>query len=257
MGVADKNRGASLVQEFPPAVFVLNKKVPGNNVVIGDDPAQVRFMEQRLGIKVQAVDRVTDDMLIGKDGLLYRVYAAHRIDLSPEMRNKTGLWAAEPVVKGSAAINALVKFAATLLPYPEKKLTREIVNAVGDQLTKNRVYDLRGTIWEAVWLLTGEIEPPKRWPDPWEAPVKWLDDSMNVNQRLHTLYKRLVGYSLLLCKGEDAARKFGIKPHEIQRYKTLTLDLTKARQTISLLSRWKQGRMQPYVCALQIAAVWQ
>jgi hypothetical protein len=249
-------RAASV--EFVPTPFILQKKtIPRNNIVVGEDAAQIRFLEQQLGVKAEQVDRVTDDMLVGREGVLYRVYASHRIDLSPEMRTKTGFWSAEPIVKGSAAINALVKFAATLLPYPEKKLTREIVNAVGDRLTRGRVQDVRGTIWEAVWLLSGEIQMPKRWRDPWESPTLWLDDSMNINQRLHTLYKRLVGYSVFLCKGSDAAKRLGAKPHELQRFKDMSLNPTKVYQTISLLSRWKQGRLLPYVCALQIAVVWQ
>lgn len=258
MATDTRNRGAGASQEFAPTLFILQKKtIPRNNIVVGEDSAQIRFLEQQLDLKAEPVDRITDDMLVGREGVLYRIYAAHRIDLSPEMRNKTGFWSAEPVVKGSAAINALVKFAATLLPYPEKKLTREIVNAVGDQITRGRVYDIRGAIWEAVWLLSGEIQMPKRWRDPWESPTLWLDDSMNLNQRLHTLYKRLVGYSVFLCKGSEAAKKLGAKPHELQRFKDMTLDPTKVYQTISLLSRWKQGRIAPYVCALQIAVVWQ
>jgi hypothetical protein len=250
-------RGAAS-QDFAPTPFILGKRnIPRNNVVAGDDPAQIRFLEQQLDVKTQQVDRVTDDMLVGEEGVLFSVYASHRIDLSSEIRNKTGFWSAEPIVKRSAAINAIVRFAATLLPYAEKKLTREIVHAVGDRLTKNRIDDVRGAVWEAVWILSGEIETPKRWPEPWEAPVNWLDSSMNVDQRLYTLYKRLIGYTLFFCKGEDAARKFGAKPHEIQKYKSLTLDPTKAHKTISLLSRWKQGRLPPYVCAFQIAAVWQ
>jgi hypothetical protein len=250
-------RGAAS-QDFAPTPFILGKRnIPRNNVVAGDDPAQIRFLEQQLDVKTQQVDRVTDDMFVGEEGVLFSVYASHRIDLSSEIRNKTGFWSAEPIVKRSAAINAIVRFAATLLPYAEKKLTREIVHAVGDQLTKNRIDDVRGAVWEAVWILSGEIETAKRWPEPWEAPVNWLDSSMNVGQRLYTLYKRLIGYTLFCCKGEDAARKFGAKPHEIQKYKSLTLDPTKAHKTISLLSRWKQGHLPPYVCALQIAAVWQ
>ncbi len=252
-----KSKPSSLV-EFTPPVFILQRKTAlRNNVLIGDDPAQIRFLEQQLKVMCEEVDRVTDDMLVGREGALFRVYAAHRIDLSPEMRNKTGFWSAEPVVKGSAAINALVKFAATLLPYPEKKLTREIVNLIGDQLTRKRVYDLRGTLWQAVWLLAGDLAETRYWRDPWDSPTGWLDDSMNVGSRLHVLHQRTVYYAIFITKGTEAARKLGAKPHVLQRFKDLNLDPTKVYLTISLLSRWKQNRVQPYPCALQIAAIWQ
>jgi hypothetical protein len=47
----------------------------------------------------------------------------HRVDLSPELRSRTGIWGADPIVKGSAAINTLLKFAATLLQ-EEKTINR-------------------------------------------------------------------------------------------------------------------------------------
>jgi hypothetical protein len=34
--------------------------------------------------------------------------AAHRLDLSPHVNNKTGIWSADPLTKGSAGVNALV-----------------------------------------------------------------------------------------------------------------------------------------------------
>jgi hypothetical protein len=66
---------------------------------------------------------------------------------------------------------------------------------------------------------------------------------MDVDLRLNTLYRLLVGYSLVVVKGEEAARKFGAKPSEIERYKGMQLDLTRVYDTISLLSRWRQGGM--------------
>jgi hypothetical protein len=213
--------GASLVQaDYAPAVFIVNKKVvPSNNIVIGSDPAQIRFLYQQLDIleeDVQQVDRVTDDMLLGKEGQLFRVFAAHRIDLSPEMRNKTGFWSAEPIVKGSAAINCIVKLATTLLPQPEKKLNRDLLNRIGDELTRKPVEDVRALIWRAVWLLEFPPEPFKHWQDPWEVSKAWLDGTMDPNKRLNALYKRLVGYSIYITKGEDAVKKLGFKPHHLQ-----------------------------------------
>jgi hypothetical protein len=36
-----------------------------------------------LNTKAQTVDRVTDDMLAGNEGLLYHVTMKHQVDLSP------------------------------------------------------------------------------------------------------------------------------------------------------------------------------
>jgi hypothetical protein len=122
--------------------------------VVGDDRAQIRFLEQSLSTdanKVEAVrvERVTDDMLAGYEGKLYHVSMKHKVDLSPELRGRTGVWAADPIVKGSAPINTLVKFAATLLPDRVKTLKRETIDRIGDDLTKKGVPEIRAAIWKA------------------------------------------------------------------------------------------------------------
>lgn len=241
--------------DFPPTPFILQRKSPQkNNVLVGTDPAQTRFLEQMLRTEAEDVERVTDDMLTGQQGRLYRVYAAHRVDVSPEVRGRTGFWSADPVAKGSAAIHALVRYAASLVS--NGKLTRETLELVGNRLVKKKVHDLRGLLWHAVWMLSDEVAASRRWAEPWESPGSWLNSSMNPEQRLHTLYWKLVGYSSLKAYGEEAARKVGLKPVDIQKFKDVTLDSARVYSTLALLSRFRQGRLNPWICALQISAVW-
>jgi hypothetical protein len=75
-------------------------------------------------------------------------------------------------------------------------------------------------------------------------------------QRLNALYKKLVGDSLLMAKGSEAATKFGIKPSQQQYLKNIILDETKVYRSNAVLSRWRQSRTLPYVCAGQVAAIW-
>ncbi len=77
-------------------------------------PAHICYIEQDLGRQVETRTRVTDDDLVGKEGCLFQVYGAHQIDLSAEVRRRTGIWSAEPIIKGSAAANALVRLAASI-----------------------------------------------------------------------------------------------------------------------------------------------
>jgi hypothetical protein len=72
--------GVNVTSDLPPVLHILLKKTyPKNNIVVGDDPAQIRFLEQRLSIGLPEeitavqVDRVTDDMLAGHENKLYRV----------------------------------------------------------------------------------------------------------------------------------------------------------------------------------------
>jgi hypothetical protein len=253
-----RREGVTISSELPPVPFILLKKaLPKNHIVVGEEPGQLRFLAHQIGAKPEAVERVTDDMLAGFEGRLYTVAAKYKVDLSPELRGRTGMWAAEPITKGSAAINTIVKFAATLLPGRDKiPLKRDVLDRIGDTLTKGRTDDIPGLIWSAVWLLSGDNPPNKLWPDPWESPVDWLDAETKPEVRLHSLHKKLVAYATMVGFGEDAASKLGVKPSQQQHFKGLTLDLARVYRSIALLSRWKQGRMQPYICAVQIATIW-
>jgi hypothetical protein len=58
--------------------ILLKKTLAKNNIVFGDDRAQVRFLKQRLSteakiIEAIKVERVTDDMLAGHEDNLYQV----------------------------------------------------------------------------------------------------------------------------------------------------------------------------------------
>jgi hypothetical protein len=85
-----RSEGVTVTSDLPPTLHILLKKtLPKNNIVVGDDRAQIRFLEQQLSTeakKIEAVqvDRVTDDMLAGYEGKLYQVSLKHKVDLSPE-----------------------------------------------------------------------------------------------------------------------------------------------------------------------------
>ena len=249
--------GATVSSELPTPLQLLTKKtVATNNILVGEDGALVRFTEAHLGRKATVVDRITDESLTGYDGLLLLVSAKYKIDISPEVRDRTGRWAAEPIVKGSSAVHALVKFAATLIDLKGKKLDRETVDYVSDEITRHPVTDVYGAIWSAVWMLTGEIKPKKRWVDPWEAPIAWLEPGTDPSFRMHTVSRKLVGYASYTLGGAPAAEKLSIKPSQMNHYKNISLDKTKVYRSIELLSKWRQGRMDVHVCAVQVAAVW-
>jgi hypothetical protein len=257
MGNDSKIRTAGDSQESTPAVFLLQKKSSTpNHIVTGDDSAQLSFLSDELNSPVEKVDRVTDDMLVGESGKLFHVYAAHRIDLSPEMRGKTSFWSAEPIIKGSAAIHVIVKYAAGILAY---KISRDEITIVSEAVARNlkTISSVNVAIWEAVWVLTGEVKKSPSWPEPWEQPIRWVTPDMVIGKRLNILYNKLVGYATFLGKGEPAAKAFGVKQEELQKYRDLVLDPTKVHDTLKTLSQWKSGRWNEAICAGIISSIWQ
>lgn len=247
-------QGVAVSSEFPPTPFLFSRKsLAKNNILVGDDKAQIRFFKQVSGLEVETVGKVTDDMLLGSEGLLFHVHAEHQIDLSPDVKKRTGIWSADEITKGSAGANAIVKHAASLLGL--SKLPRETVEIVSEQITKHGVADIRGALWEAVWILSTEVKAPTRWNDPWKDPRNWMDKDDPVH-RLHSLYKSLVGWSYLITNDTKGARAFGISPSHQQFLKNLKLDRRRVYESIKVLSGWKKSLSDPYVCALRITTIW-
>ena len=224
-------------------------------MVVGVEPAQIRFLEQQLRTKAQRVERVNDDMLSGVTGELFQVYASHCVDLSPELRGRTALWSADPIGKGSSTVHAIVKLALTLVEY-RKPPTKDTIQLVESMLDKDKIEDICAVIWKAVWLLLSDPKPPKRWVEPWEAPGTWFVDVENPEQRLNGLLNLLSNYAYFVEYGEEAIKELKIPPKEAQKIRNLHLDPTSVYQTVTRLSQWQQGKWDIYVCALLISVAW-
>jgi hypothetical protein len=225
------------------------------NLLVGEDPTQVRFAEQVLGVPCQKVEQLHDEDILGKEGsLLFQVEAARCIELSPNTKAMVGIWSLEPIEKGSAGANALVRYGATLLELPANKV---LIQRIADLLLEEDIGDIRIAIWHAVWLLTGPCPPEfERWPDPWVEPYKWLPTGADPSYRLNSLYRSLVGYVFAKEDDQDAARKFGMSISRFKAMQRLNLDLNKVDRSIRELSRWRAQKSSPLVCALKVTHIW-
>jgi len=184
--------------------------------------------------------------LLGKDSVLYRVSASHRLDLSPDVKTKTGIWSADPITKGSAGLNALVKFAGLLVN--KDKLPRESVELVGAEVMREPIDDIPGAVWRAAWVLTGDMKARVRWSDPWKDAKGWMDCG-DPTFRLNSLYKSLVRWAYLHTNEPRAAKQLGITPAYQHFLKSQQLDRRKVYDSIKVLSQWKMSRSDPFVCA--------
>lgn len=242
---------------FPSTPVLLDQKtVKKHNILIGYDPSQEAFASQFLGVPLQTQTKVVDLDILGKEEpLLLRVDHSWDIELSPQVRRNVGFFSIAPIVKGSSGAYAIVKHACSLLGLTR---TQTEVTVVADELCKETVYDIMAAVWEAAWLLTGNPpEPYKVWPEPWTSP-NWLPAHVDPHFRLNTLYRDLVAIVYARGDDEEAAHKFGIRP---SRYKVLKevsrgLDLGLLRQSIVELSKWRQQKYDPLICALKITNVW-
>jgi hypothetical protein len=251
--------------KYPPTPFAyLRKHLPANNILIGDDPAQCRCLAQQLTpfgarelVPITRVDKVTDSMLLGHEGLLYQVSTEHGIDLSPEVKSRTGIWDASPILKGSAGANAIVRQAAAILNMSDE-LSRETMDFVGKKITKyEEVEDVRGALWLAVWHLTGDCTPEPRWIEPWEDPVRWLSPKADTVYRLQGLYLTLVAWSFLATGEPLGLKQLNITPEHQAYLRTLKLNRSQVYDSIKQLSIWRAQHTEPIFCALAIAAIWQ
>jgi hypothetical protein len=229
------------------------KALAKNNVLVGDDRAQLRFMEQCTGVEAVTVEKITDDAVLGQDGLLLRVYASHRVDLSPDVKAKTGIWSADSILRGSSGANAIVKQAAVMLGL--QKIDHEIVEQISWTFPKEGIDDIRGSLWHSIWSLTGEVRGRPKWVDPWKDPIAWMDPA-DPAHRLHSLYRSLVGWTYLAYNDLRGVKQFGISPSQQQFLKQQKLDFKRVYESIRVLSAWKMSHSDPFVCALRISSIW-
>lgn len=242
--------------EFPQIPILITRKTyPKNNILVGTDKAQIRFAEHILNLECQQREMVKDDDLLGKDeGLLLQVYSSNHIDLSSDVKKKTGIWSIHPLEGGSAGMNALVRVASEILG---EKIEKEKIEAVGNNICKeNEITDLRGALWEAVWQLSGDVVTKnEKWPQPWESQ-SWIPKNIEPSYRLNVLYRELVGYVYARDDDQPAAKRFGISNARFARLKSLSLDLAKVESSIKILSQWKNHKTSSLICALVISRIW-
>ena len=252
----DKFRpGVGGAPEFPPTPVLLSKsKLHHSNILVGDDPIQVRFVEQITGVPCQHMEQVRDEDVLQDQPTLYQVLTSKSILISPQLRLRAGIWSLSPLTKGSAAATAVVKAAADM---PGVKLDREKTQRASDILTEEPIGDVRAALWYAAWIVAGEIpEESGFWPDPWSGK-NWIPKGVDPQYRLNALYRQLVGYILVHDKDEQAIRRFGVSPAQAKRLKNLSLSLDRVYTSILELSKWRQRKDDPYLCALKINMIWK
>jgi hypothetical protein len=249
--------------DFPTTPLLLEKTVRRNNILIGNDPVQIRFAEQFLShhyhtkVTCQLLEICNDHHVLGKDEpLLYRVERSSLIDLSPHVRSKTGLWSLDLIENGSAGANAIVRHAASLAEIG--KPSKEAMAFITKEIT-NDLFDINAAIWNAAYLLTGPIPPKVNWPRPWENYITWLPKGEDVPYRLNTLYWELVEYVFAAENDEKGWRKMGraFRPKSFKFLSGLVLSKDRVSKSIQALSAWREHRTDPYVCALNIAKIWE
>lgn len=258
MGDSAKFRQGTGAVTFPPVPFLLFKPCPRNNVLIGDDALQLRFVEQLTGQTCETLDSLTDENLFGKDGCLYRLLTHRGLAVSESVRKTLGVWSLTPITSRSASSNALVRAAALLLKEEIKKERLEAVSrVVGRLFEKGDLTDLRTGLWEAVWIMTGDL-PVYGWSDPWESTLttEWFPKGVDLELRLGALMKTLRAYVLTHTGADTEVKRMGIPPHRVQKLKDLTLNPDKIFESVLVLSRWKQHRLDPKIVALMLTKVW-
>jgi hypothetical protein len=246
--------------EFPTTPSLLKEKTYKRvNILVGDDPMQIRFAEQTLGAVCEFMAIVGDEHVLGKETpVLFRIDSSRNLDLSPNVRAKVGIWSLDPIEKGSDGANAIVKHAAIILGMT--KPHKDVVRRIADEIAADDIYDVRAALWEAMWRLTDpKLEVTfKPWLEPWENVTGWLPEDVDPSYRLNSLYWKLVKYIFAKTEEDTALKKIGkFSPTEFKRLRELKLDLDAVNASIYELSSWRTFKSDPYICALKISTFWK
>jgi hypothetical protein len=250
--------------EYPATPLLLDRVPKKHNILIGNDPMQIRFAEQFLSIaheyKVEheKVETVNDSMVLGLDTpKLYLVERSSFIDLSPNVKAKVGIWSLDLIEKGSAGLNCIVRFGAKLmgLDKPDKTM----VQRVADEMAREGVYDIRAAVWHAAWLLTSPPGRSVKWMRPWENWLQWLPKGEDARKRLHSLYWELVMWVFATSGDERGFKRTKGRwdAKMFQRLSMLQLPKDKVYNTLLELSTWRERGYDPYVCVLKVAKIWE
>jgi hypothetical protein len=238
--------------------LLLRKTAKKYNILIGDDPAQVRFAEQVLNMPCQFAEHVDDMALLSGGPCLLNIATPKVADLSEAVKTATAFWSLGPITRGSAGATAIVRHAASILAVEEPE--RDVLRRLADRLAGDGIDDIRIAVWKAVWLLLGPIpEAYSRWPEPWEDYKGWLRNGIDPSYRLNTLLRDLAAYAFILSNEEESLRKAGLSlsPSRLKHLKGLTLEPRKVYDTVSEISAWKVRKYDPYECAFRVATIWQ
>jgi hypothetical protein len=251
--------------EYPTTPLLLERVPKKHNVLIGNDPMQIRFAEQFLSahftvpIKHEAVACVNDEHVLGKDEpQLLLVERSSLIDLSPNVKAKTGIWSLDLIKPGSAGVNAIVRSAAELMGMekPDKATVQRVADEIVDGL-----YDIRAGIWDAAWLLSGPLPEKAKWMRPWENWLLWLPKGVDPRYRLNALYWEMVEWVFAQTGDERGFKKAKgaskFNPRSFQKLSALQLPKDKVFNSLLELSAWRERHYDPYVCALKLAKIWQ
>ena len=257
-----KHRQGRRVSEFSPVPALLFVKKPKKyNILIGEEPVQQRFAENLLGISCDYKVSVGDfDLQSDGQPKLVRTTSSSNVVLSPQVKDHTAFWSLDPIEKGSAGANAIVRYAASLLSLD--KVDNRLIERLADILASSgTIDDLEVALWKAVWLLMGDVPPEnKRWPQPWEDKYLWFNiPGVTPEFRLNSLYLDMTSYVFIHADEENNLSKalLRVSPSKIKVFKKIKLDLSKVYNTIKLLDLWRTYKTDPFVCAFQISNVWK
>lgn len=273
----EKTSGVAGLVEYPTTPLLLERTPKRHNILVGNDSAQIRFAEWFLslahvvplpGIQHEAVPAVTDEMLLGKDEpKLYLVDRSSLIEISPNVKNKTGIFSLDLIERGSAGINAIVRFAGSLLELG--KIDKGDLMRVGNEVIKESdprgkrylMGDVRAAVWHAAWMLIGPPSKRPNWSQPWENWMLWMPkgDRDTARYRLNTLYWTLVMWTFAQSADERGYRKTKGRwdAKEFSKLGLLQLPKDKVYNTLVELSVWRERSYDPHVCALKIAKIWE
>ena len=258
--------------EYPTTPLLLERTPRKHNILIGNDPVQIRFAEQFLStahsarVRHEPVPAVNDEMLLGKDEpKLYLVERSGLIDISPREKAKTGIWSLDFIERGSAGINAIIRYAAKLLGI--EKPPKEILASVGYDLVRESdpgskkylLTDVRAAVWHAAWLLAGSVAGRPSWLAPWENWMMWMPRGGDPRYRLNALYRELVMWVFAQSGDDKGFRRTGgsWNAKRFQKLSQLQLPKDKVYDTLAELSAWRAHGYDPFVCAIRISKIWE
>lgn len=234
------------------------------HIVLGPLEEQARYLqelvEQQHGTcALEEAHKIHDKELVGAEPTVWFLGETGKFDLGADA--PVQFWRADPFEKRGAGINAVVRVAGTLLN--QTRLSRDVIDYVGDKILDEHDQNMIDVLlWDAVWALTDKeleqkAQSKSKRHHPWEKPWEWCKSEQDLNRRLNTLYRDMVGYVYALENDWTSAKRFGLSPSRFAWLKTLRINPTKVDAALVELSKFRGvgAGQDPYAVALKIGSI--
>jgi hypothetical protein len=248
-----------MIRDYPQIPLILDRKHPkSRNLVVGSNELQVEFLKKELEVHhgpqtIETCDTklVDEDIFKIKDNTIL-VLDRDLLDVSEDTVSRITIWSNKPVTKRSAALNCILRKAASSL---HQELDKKTMDSLGDFVAYRDRDDLETLLYDTMWTLSDTKIYYKK-TNLWEHPFTWIHTGDNVTRRLEYLYQEMTWFIYSQTDEWQKAKSTGCSSSKFKWLKSCKFNNSVVLKTVKALSLWKSGSCDQYQTLIKLGVIW-